>query len=40
MYIPEFVIGLIIGFALGIGIIVCAALWLNDKKKRGGKDGI
>jgi Mg/Co/Ni transporter MgtE len=33
VYIPEFVIGLAIGFVLGVATVICAALWLNEKKK-------
>lgn len=33
MYIPDFALGLIIGFVLGVGVLVCVALCWNNKEK-------
>lgn len=34
VYIPEFVIGLAIGFVLGVVAVFCVAAWWSKKKER------
>lgn len=33
MYIPEFWVGLVVGIAVSIGLLIIAAIWLDRKKK-------
>lgn len=33
MYIPEFWVGLVVGIAVSIGLLIIAAFWLDRKKK-------
>lgn len=33
MYIPEFWVGLVVGIAVSIGLLIIAAIWIDRKKK-------